>query len=297
MPETVITIVGNGLDAAVEKRAAELVRETGIDGLQVEMLQAGHAVDILLKAQTPELSALLRRKLAPLGAFDIFIQPNDHFRKKKLLIADMDATMVRQETLDELAAHFNLKDKVAPITEKAMRGEIDFQEALRMRVRLLKGLPLAALFETISQIEYSPGAAALVKTMGRQGAKCVLVSGGFDLFTNHVAQTLGFHKNFGNQLVIEDQKLTGEVVSPIVDKNVKEKLVVEQAKAFGCDLQQVVAVGDGANDIPMLKKAGTGVGYFGKPAVLEATPHQIRHTDLTAILYMQGYRQEEIAAI
>jgi phosphoserine phosphatase len=175
-----------------------------------------------------------------------------------------------------------------------MRGEIDFQEALRMRVKLLKGLPLAALFETIRQMEYSSGAAALVKTMGRQGAKCVLVSGGFDLFTSHVAATLGFHKNYGNQLVIQDQKLTGEIIPPIVDKHVKERLVIEQAQAFGCALEHVVAVGDGANDIPMLKKAGTGVGYFGKPAVLEATPHHIRHSDLTAILYMQGYRQEDI---
>jgi len=297
MLETVVTVVGNGLDSVVEKRAAQLIKETGVDGLQVDRLHPGRSIDILLKARTPELSALICRKLAPLGAFDIFLQPNDHFRKKKLLIADMDATIVRQETLDELAAHFNLKDKIAPITEKAMRGEIDFQEALRMRVRLLKGLPLAALFETIRQIEYSPGAATLVKIMRRQGAKCVLVSGGFDLFTNHVAQTLGFHKNFGNQLVIEDQKLTGEVVPPIVDKYVKERLVVEQAKAFGCELQHVVAVGDGANDIPMLRKAGVGVGYFGKPAVLEATPHQIRHTDLTAILYMQGYRQEEIGEL
>ncbi|MCE9507959.1 MAG: HAD hydrolase family protein, partial [Alphaproteobacteria bacterium] len=113
----------------------------------------------------------------------------------------------------------------------------------------------------------------------------------------HVAATLGFHRSFGNRLEIENDKLTGEVIPPIVDKYVKERLVTEQAQAFGCTVQQVVAVGDGANDIPMLKKAGAGVGYFGKPAVLEATPHQIRHTDLTAILYMQGYRQEEFKTL
>jgi phosphoserine phosphatase len=295
MPETVITIVGHGLDPAVENRAAQLVKDTGGGSVQVDRLHTGRAVDILLQAQSPELTALLRQKLLSLGAFDIFIQVNDLNRKKKLLVADMDATIVRQETLDELAGHFNLKDKIAPITEKAMRGEIDFQEALRMRVGLLKGLPLAALFETIREMEYSPGAATLVKTMGAHGAKCVLVSGGFDLFTSHVAATLGFHRNFGNRLGIENDKLTGEVMKPIVDKYVKERLVTEQARDFGCRLQQVVAVGDGANDIPMLKKAGTGVGYFGKPAVQEATPHQIRHTDLMAILYMQGYRQEDLA--
>lgn len=295
MAETVITIVGQGLGSAVEDRALQLVRDTGAGGAEVDRLHPGYAIDILLAAQASELTALLRQKLSALGAFDVFVQPNDLNRKKKLLVADMDATIVRQETLDELAGHFNLKDQIAQITEKAMRGEIEFQEALRMRVRLLKGLPQAALFETLRGMEYSPGAAALVKTMTARGAKCVLVSGGFDLFTGHVASTLGFHRNFGNRLEIVDDRLTGEVIPPIVDKHVKERLVTEQAQAFGCTVQQVVAVGDGANDIPMLKKAGTGVGYFGKPAVQEATPHQIRHSDLTAILYMQGYRRADLA--
>lgn len=293
MAETAITIVGN-VPASVCRRAAALAKDTGVENLRIEVLHPDQAVDILVNQSTPELTTLLRRNLTPLGAVDIFVQPHDEFRKKKLLVADMDATMIRQETLDELAAHFNLKDKVAGITEKAMQGEIDFHEALRQRVRMLKGLPEAALFETLRKIEYSTGALSLVRTMNRQGAKCVLVSGGFDLFTNHVATTLGFYKNFGNRLGIEDSKLTGEVIPPIVDKLAKERLVTEQAKFIGCDLRHVVAVGDGANDIPMLKKAGAGVGFFGKPAVVEATPHQIRHTDLTAILYMQGYRQEEI---
>lgn len=293
MAETAITIVGN-VPASVCRRAAALVKDTGVENLRIEVLHPDRAVDILVNQSTPELTALLRRNLAAAGAVDIFVQPHDEFRKKKLLVADMDATMIRQETLDELAAHFNLKDKVAAITEKAMQGEIDFHEALRQRVRMLKGLPEAALFETLRKIEYSTGALSLVRTMNRQGAKCVLVSGGFDSFTGPVASTLGFYKNFGNRLGIEDGKLTGEVIPPIVDKLAKERLVTEQAKFIGCDLRHVVAVGDGANDIPMLKKAGAGVGYFGKPAVVEATPHQIRHTDLTAILYMQGYRQEEI---
>jgi phosphoserine phosphatase len=295
MAETVITIVGDTLDPSVENRAARLVRETGAEGLELDRLHPGRALDILVKAHTPALTGLLRQRLGSLGAFDVFVQPNDLFRKKKLLIADMDATIIQQETLDELAAHLNLKDKIAPITEKAMRGEIDFQEALRMRVKLLRGLPLTAIFETISKIKYSPGADVLVRGMNRWGAKCVLVSGGFDFFTNHVASTLGFYKNFSNRLGIENQKLTGEVIPPIMDKSVKEQLVVDQAKVLGCSLKHVMAIGDGANDIPMLKKAGTGVGYFGKPAVAAATPYQIRHTDLVSVLYMQGYRQKEIA--
>ena len=293
MTEIVITIIGNNLNSATENRAAQLVKETGVDGLSLDRLHPGRAVDILVKAEAPALMAVLRKKLESFGAFDIFVQANDLFRKKKLLIADMDATMVQQETLDELAAHLNLKEKIVPITEKAMRGEIDFQEALQMRVKMLKGLPLTAIFETLGKIDYSPGATTLVKTMNRHGAKCVLVSGGFDLFTTPVAETLGFYKNFGNRLEIRENKLTGEVIPPIIDKSAKERIVVDQARALGYDLKQIAAIGDGANDIPMLIKAGTGIGYFGKPAVIEATPHQIRHTDLTSVLYMQGYRQTE----
>lgn len=298
MPEIAITIVGNSLDEAVQNRALKLVRETGVDGLKVDPLHPGRAMDILVKADAPALSAALRQKLQNFGTFDIFVQSNDDFRKKKLFIADMDATMVEQETLDELATHLNLKDKIAPITEKAMRGEIDFEAALRMRVGMLKGLPLQAVFDTLAKVRYSKGAESLVKTMARHGTKCVLVSGGFDLFTRPVAATLGFHKNIGNRLEIADHKLTGNVIPPIVDKFTKENTVIDQARALGLDImKQVATIGDGANDIPMLKRAGTGIGYFGKPAVVEATPFQIRHTDLVSVLYMQGYRREEIIAV
>lgn len=295
MTETIITIVGSGLTPEIESRAAQIIKKTGVEDLRIDRLNPGIAIDIFVPAESPALTALFYKRLSTLGAFDIFVQPNDAFRKKKIFVADMDATMVQQETLDELAAHFNLKDKIAPITEKAMRGEIDFQDALKMRIKLLQGLPLAALYETIRTIRYSAGAIPLIKTMRRAGTKCVLVSGGFDLFTSHVAETLGFHKNVGNRLEIEDHKLTGGVIPPIVDKHVKEQLVIEEAKAMGCDLKHVLAIGDGANDIPMLQKAGIGVGYFGKPAVVEATPCQIRHTDLLSVLYLQGYRQAEIA--
>lgn len=296
MPEIAITIVGN-IDSAAENQAARLVKETGVDDLRLVSLHRGRALDILVKADpAPVLIPLLRQRLAVLGAFDVFVQPNNPLRKKKLLIADMDATMVQEETLDELAAHLNLKDRIAPITAQAMRGDIDFQTALTMRVKMLKGLPLSAIHETLSTVRYSPGAATLIRTMSRHGAKCVLVSGGFEFFTNPVAQTLGFHQNFGNRLAISAGALTGEVLPPIIDKHAKERLVVDQARALGCDLQQIVTIGDGANDIPMLRKAGVGIGYFGKPAVVAATPHQIRHTDLTAALYMQGYRQEELAS-
>lgn len=290
---TVVTIVG-ALDHTIENKAAATIKSVGVDNLSLDVLHPGRALDIRISQQTPELIAALRGALENFGSFDIFVQADGPFRKKKLMLADMDATMVVQETLDELAAHFDLKDQVAAITEKAMRGELDFHEALRERVRLLKGLPVAALHETLHEIEYSPGAKTLVQTMRRHGAVCVLVSGGFDIFTSAVAGTLGFHKNFGNRLEIVGDRLTGEVIPPILDKFAKEKHVVDQAKACECPLDAVIAVGDGANDVPMLCKAGAGVGYFGKPAVVAATPYQIRHTDLTSILYMQGYRQAEI---
>lgn len=295
MPEIAITVVGNGLDDSAENRAAQLVKETGVDGLKIDELHSGYAVDILVKADSPQLIPLLQQKFSTLNGFDVFVQANDGFRKKKLFVADMDATMVKQETLDELAGHLGLKDKISQITEKAMRGEIDFQGALRLRVGMLKGLTLSAIFETLARVEYSNGASTLVKTMRRFGTTCVLVSGGFDLFTMPVAETLGFNKNYGNRLEIVDGKLTGEVIPPIVDKDAKERIVVDMARAGGCDMKQVATIGDGANDVPMLKKAGTGIGYFGKPAVIAATPHQIRYTDLRSVLYMQGYRNAEFA--
>lgn len=297
MPSTVITIVApkdGGIDENIQNKAATLVKEQGVEGLSLEVLEKGRAFDVIASPNTPELMTKLREKFSAFGSFDIFVQANDEFRRKKLLVADMDATMIEGETLDELAAHFGLKDKIAPITASAMRGEIDFAEALAKRVKLLSGLPAAALYETLAQVKYSAGASKLVKTMGRHGARCVLISGGFTLFTSAVAQTLGFHVNIGNRLGIANDKLTGEVLPPIVDKLTKKKTVEEEARKLGADPRCAVAVGDGANDIPMLQTAGAGVGYFGKPAVVAATPHQIRHTDLSSILYMQGYKREEI---
>ncbi|MDP2206829.1 MAG: phosphoserine phosphatase SerB [Alphaproteobacteria bacterium] len=296
--ETVITIVAGdsgGLTAAHESRLAAEVKSIGVDSLRADWLGDGCALDLILSGNNTELASRLRQKLQNFGPFDIFIQPLDENRRKGLLLADMDATMVEGETLDDLAAHLNLKDKIAPITAQAMRGEIDFAEALKMRVGLLKGLPVSALFETLDGLHYSKGAQTLVKTMNRFDAKCVLISGGFDIFTRHVAGVLGFYRNIGNRLGIQDDKLTGDVELPIVDKDTKRRTLAEEAQKLNLPPARTMAVGDGANDIPMLQAAGVGVGYFGKPAVQEATPHQVRHSDLTALLYMQGYRKNFFA--
>jgi phosphoserine phosphatase len=292
--ETVITIVAGeagGLTATHENRLAAEVKSLGVDSLRTDWLGDGCALDLILSGNNTELTSRLRQKLQNFGPFDIFIQPLDENRRKGLLLADMDATMVEGETLDDLAAHLNLKDKIAPITAQAMRGELDFAEALKMRVGLLKGLPVSALFETLDGLRYSKGAQTLVKTMNRFDAKCVLISGGFDIFTRHVAGVLGFYRNIGNSLGIQDDKLTGDVQLPIVDKETKRRTLAEEAQKLNLPPARTMAVGDGANDIPMLQAAGVGVGYFGKPAVQAATPHQVRHSDLTALLYMQGYRK------
>ncbi|MBI1214846.1 MAG: phosphoserine phosphatase SerB [Alphaproteobacteria bacterium] len=299
MSETVITIVAaheGGLSEALQEQALAAVKSAGVDRVNMTILAPGKAVDVSIGHNNPELSALLAEKLQMPGKADVFIQPGGAARKKRLLIADMDATMIEGETLDELAGHLGLKDEIAAITAQAMRGELEFEAALNKRVGLLKGLPVTALQETLQKTRFSKGGAALVKTMRRFGAKCVLVSGGFDFFTGHVADTLGFHMHVGNRLEIAEGKLTGRVIPPIVDKDTKKKTLLAEAKALNLPLEAVMAVGDGANDIPMLETAGTGVGYFGKPAVQAATLYQIRCTDLSSLLYMQGYGKQEFAA-
>jgi phosphoserine phosphatase len=292
---TIVHPVPGGLDKNLEKQAAEALKGLGVERLEIRLLEPGRAADIVFSGGAPELRKRALAALGKIGGFDIFVQANDDSRKKKLLMADMDATIIQGETLDEMAAHFNLKDKIAPITARAMRGELDFFEALKARVSLLKGMPVEAVFEVIAAMQYNPGAKALVATMGRFGGRCVLISGGFDLFTSRVARGLGFHKDYANRLGMNDGRLTGEVIPPIVDKDFKKKMTEEEARKLGLLPAFVMAVGDGANDIPMLQTAGAGVGYYGKPAVVEATPHQVRYTDLSALLFMQGYRREEFA--
>jgi phosphoserine phosphatase len=295
MLKTAVTLVGD-IDQAVEKRAAELIRSAGVESLHMDKLEAGRAVDFLFEGANDVLIALLRAKFANFGRFDVFVQPHDESRKKKLLMADMDATMVEGETLDELAAFLGLKDQIEPITTRAMQGEIDFQESLRMRVALLKGVPVAKLAEVLSGMRPSKGASTVVKSMNRQGAKCILVSGGFDFYTGHVGSLLGFYKNFGNRLDVHNDHLTGEVVPPILGREQKKEIMEREAAALGLQLHQVMSIGDGANDLSMLQAAGAGIGYFAKPAVQAAIPYQIRYTDMTALLYMQGYRRDLIAA-
>src|SRR5712671_2321070 len=224
---------------------------------------------------------------------DIVVQPAA-LRRKKLFLADMDSTMIGQECIDELADFAGLKAHVAAITERAMRGEIEFEPALRERVALLKGLPVSVVDEVLEKrITLTPGGRELVATMRAHGAYTCLISGGFTLFTDAVAARIGFQENRANELKVEDGKLTGEVREPILGRAAKLATLIELREAFDLDNLETLVVGDGANDLGMIENAGLGVAYHAKPAVAAAAAARIDHGDLTALLYAQGYRRDE----
>jgi phosphoserine phosphatase len=224
---------------------------------------------------------------------DIVVQPRA-FRRKRLFLADMDSTMIGQECIDELADFAGLKDHVAGITERAMRGEIAFEPALRERVALLKDMPVSVVDEVLAKrIIPTPGGRELVATMRANGAYTCLISGGFTLFTNAVAARIGFQENRANELLVRDGKFTGEVREPVLGRAAKLATLIELTESFDLDDIDTLVVGDGANDLGMIEAAGLGVAYHAKPAVAAAAAARIDHGDLTALLYAQGYRRDE----
>lgn len=217
-------------------------------------------------------------------------------RRKRMLIADMDSTMIEQECVDELADEAGVGARVADITARAMNGELDFEGALRERVALLRGLPAATIDKVLeTRITYMPGGRALVATMKAQGATAVLVSGGFTAFAARVAETLGFDEARANVLEVADGKLTGRVVEPILGRAAKVATLEEVSARLGIGHEAVLAVGDGANDLGMLGLAGMGVALHAKPVVAAQCDLRVNHGDLTALLYLQGYARDEFA--
>ena len=224
-----------------------------------------------------------------------------HGRRKKLLVADMDSTIINVECLDELADMAGLKPQIAAITERAMRGELEFEAALRMRVGMLKGLGLDALQRTYDErVRLNPGAKSLLATMRAHGAHTMLVSGGFGFFTSRVAEAAGFHAERANALLDNGTHLTGAVGEPILGREAKLMALEQAANGLKLDLSEALAVGDGANDLDMIQAAkdngGLGVAYHAKPVVAAAAGASIAHNDLTALLYLQGYADAEIVA-
>ncbi len=258
-------------------------------------LADGIAADFAFGA-TPEIAretaARVRRALAE-APIDVVLQPQAQ-RRKRLLVADMDSTMIGQECIDELADAVGLRDRVAAITERAMRGEIAFEPALRERVALLAGLPVSIIGELLaSRITLTPGARALVATMKAAGAFTLLVSGGFSLFTGPVAARIGFDAEQANRLVLDGDRLAGTVAEPILGRAAKLEALISERTRRGLNAEETLAVGDGANDLAMLGAAGLGVAYHAKPVVAEAAAARIDHGDLTALLYLQGFRRED----
>ncbi|MBY0337757.1 MAG: phosphoserine phosphatase SerB [Acetobacteraceae bacterium] len=260
-----------------------------------EWLAEAEAADLpFTELAAAQAVAAARHALAG-EALDLIAQPVAG-RRKRLLLADMDSTIVTTETLDELAAFAGLKDRIAAITARAMNGELDFQAALRERVGMLAGLSVSALEETWATTELMPGARELVATMRADGARCVLVSGGFTFFTSRVAERVGFHDHRSNTLLVAEGKLTGKVGEPILDKDAKLSTLKEVAAGLGIPLAAAATVGDGANDLPMLQAAGLGIAFRAKPTVAAAAHHRLDHADLRGLLYAQGFRAEEFRA-
>jgi phosphoserine phosphatase len=270
---------------------------TAVGASAISWLGDSVACDLVLTgvATKDEAAATLRAALAD-EPIDVVVH-DPSARRKKILLADMDSTMIDQECIDELADEVGLKEHVAAITARSMNGEIAFEPALRERVALMKGLELSVVDRIIDgRLTLASGGRALVQTMRRNGAWTALVSGGFDVFTARIAGKLGFHENRANRLITSGGRLTGEVAEPILGRAAKAQALSEIAIGQDADPQDVLAVGDGANDLDMIRLAGMGVALHAKPAVAAEAGIRIDHGDLTALLYLQGYRQEEFAA-
>jgi phosphoserine phosphatase len=289
----VLTLIADPAKPSIDRSCVEDVAQAlGVRAETAAWLAEGVAVDLPFGGADADEAIRIALADRPI---DAVAQPVAH-RRKRLLVADMESTIIENEMLDELAEFLGLRAHIAAITARAMNGEIDFAAALRERVGLLKGLPVARLAEAATRIRYMPGARELVATMRANGAYCALVSGGFTFFTAIVRDKVGFDEDRANRLLDDGATLAGTVGEPILGKEVKLEALQALAASHGVPMEATMSVGDGANDLPMLQAAGVGVAFHAKPAVAAATRARINHGDLTALLYLQGYRREQFSS-
>jgi len=292
--DNVLTLISNPavvvLDDSTVSTARAALDALGMVTADADWLAPGQAVDIEFSADLAAAEAAVRTALGS-APIDVIAQSSQR-RKKKLLIADMDSTIVEGETLDELAEFAGLKDAIAAITQRAMQGELDFAEALHERVAMLKDLDESFLADTMAGVKLNPGAETLIATMRAGGAVTALISGGFSYFTDRIRQQVGFDSSLGNRLDIQGGKLTGHVIPPIVDKDKKCEMLIDMAEQQNLSLSDTMTIGDGANDVPMLTKAGTGIAYHAHPIARQAARARLDHADLTGALFVQGYRRD-----
>jgi phosphoserine phosphatase len=286
---TATLIAAGRLDDRLIDRALGLLRELDPKARFVAWIDEGDAADLSVSAE----AKAVRWALESLQEVDVVVQPEEP-RFRKLLVADMDSTIIGQECIDELADFAGLKREVAEITERAMQGKLDFKAALRERVALLSGLEEDAIARCLAErVVPNAGAATLVRTMRVGGASALLVSGGFLSFAEPVARLIGFDRVRANRLLFDGNHLSGEVDDPIIDGMAKLEALIETREGLGLRRQDVLAIGDGANDKLMIEEAGLGVAYRGKPTLIEAADAKIDHHGLDALLWAQGIRKKE----
>ena len=297
--DNVLTLIaghgGQGLDSSLVFEVRGALRALGAEVGFADWLSPERACDLEFSGITTAQADAIAARILEGWEVDVAAQPTEG-RRKRLLVADMDSTMVIGETLDELADFAGIKTHIAGITARAMNGEIGFEAALRERVGLLKGLPEECLGKTWDRIEFTPGAHALVRTMVKHGAHAILVSGGFKFFTSKVRESCGFHRDIANELIVENGQLTGQVGDTIIGRETKLATLNAAAAELGITPHLAVAVGDGANDLDMLRAAGLGVAFHAKPVVAAEARVRVDYGDLTALLYAQGYRDEDFVS-